>query len=82
MAEPTSTQERYPLRAAVRTAFQVVVALATLLPYILAELPVSGTWVAQTVAVAMGITRVMAMPQVNEFLNRFAPLLAAEPKKE
>lgn len=71
------TQVRHPWRSTVRTGFQVVVALASLLPYVVAEIdvPVEGL-LAQVLAVAVGITRVMAMPQVSTFLERFLPGLA------
>lgn len=84
MTDPTTpnvatTQEKHPGRSSLRTAFQVLVALATVIPYFVTEanIPVEG-WVAQVVAVAMAISRVMAMPKVNELLRRFAPLLAPD----
>lgn len=78
------TQVRRPWRAAVRTIFQIVLALATLLPFI-----VTGVYgntgdypaiIAQLLAVAAGVSRVMALPQVETFLRTFAPFLAAAPK--
>lgn len=77
----TSTQVRHPRRAVIRTVFQLVVASATLLPYVAAgiTLPTEGAVAgafAQVLAVAATITRIMAMPQVVAFLERFVPWLA------
>jgi hypothetical protein len=83
MTGPVPTQTRHPWRAAIRTAFQVTLALASLLPAILAgvDVPVGGMFT-QVIAVAAGITRVMAMPEVSTFLERFAPwLLPQTPTK-
>lgn len=82
MSEPTPppsmlTQVQHPWRSTVRTVFQVGVALATLLPYVVTEAHISVTGgVAQVVGVAAAVTRVMALPGVVEFLQRFAPWLA------
>lgn len=71
------TQVQYPWRATVRTAVQVALAAATLIPYVVtnADIPATG-WVAQVVAVSAGIARVMALPGVVAFLERYAPWLA------
>lgn len=76
---PATTQEQHPARSSIRTAFQVLVALATLIPAVVleADIPVEG-WVAQVVGVAVGVARVMAMPKVNDFLRRFFPMLAPD----
>jgi hypothetical protein len=75
-----STQVRYPWRSTIRTTFQLVVALATLLPYVFigVDVPVGGA-LAQVLAAAAAITRVMAMPEVSTFLERFVPWLAPTP---
>lgn len=80
----TPTQVRRPWRSTVRTVFQVVVALATLVPFIVtgiydgsADYPAAVT---QVLAVATAVTRVMALPQVEVFLRHFLPWLAAAPK--
>lgn len=80
MEQPTQTQ--HPMRATIRTVFAVVVALATLVPYVVAELnvPAEG-FVAQVLAVAGVVTRVLAMPAVNAFLTEWAPWLAAAPRQ-
>ena len=79
---PSPTQTQHPWRATVRTVFAVVVALATLLPYVLADVnvPAEG-WVAQVLAVAAGVTRVLALPAVNALLTEYVPWLAATPRQ-
>lgn len=78
----TPTQTRHPWRATVRTIVAVAVAMAALLPLIVAASGVDETVpvVAVVLAVAGAITRVMALPQVDEFLARFVPWLAAAPE--
>jgi len=74
--QPRTTQEAHPWRATARTVFQFVVALAALLPLIAEELP-PAPWLLAVVAVAGTATRVMALPAVQTFLERFAPWLSA-----
>lgn len=83
MPDRTPTQVKHPWRATIRTTFQVGVALATLIPYVVTEahIPVTAG-VAQVVAVAAAITRVMALPSVAEFLKTFAPWLTPEKRGE
>ena len=77
-----STQEQYPWRATVRTALQVVLALAIVVPAILGALDSSGlaaylgsAWPKLTaagafvVAVSAALARIMAIPQVNAWLR-------------
>ena len=80
---PAPTQVQYPRRAMVRTAFQAAVGLASLIPYVVAEIDVPPAgWLTQVVAVAAGITRVMALPEVSKFLEaHFSWLAAADPTK-
>jgi hypothetical protein len=82
VVEPT--QVRRPWRTTVRTAFQGAVALASLTPFVVAGVYGDATdpadyapAIAQVLAVSSAVTRVMALPQVEEFLRRFAPFLAA-----
>lgn len=79
----TPTQVRRPWRSTTRTIFQALVALATLLPLVLAGVYDSESdypaIVVQVLAAAAAVTRVMALPQVEEFLRRFLPFLAAAP---
>lgn len=77
------TQVRRPWRATVRTVFQFVLALALILPFIAEATgldPEVYPWLGALLAVAAGITRVMALPQVEAFLRRFLPFLAAAPR--
>lgn len=81
MTQPT--QSKHPWHATARTVFAAVIALASLLPVIAVTTHVDTVaGVTQVLAVAGAITRVMAIPGVNEWLGRFAPFLAAEPKRE
>ena len=74
-----STQNAYPWRATVRTVFEVVLALAVVAPLVIATAGISGPAVAAFLAACAAITRVMALPQVNDFLRRFIPWLADKP---
>lgn len=77
MTQPT--QVRHPWRATVRTVFAAVVALLSLLPTIALVGHVDTVaWVSQLLAVAAAITRVLALPGVNDWLRRFVPWLAAD----
>jgi hypothetical protein len=85
--EPTPvppTQVTRPWRATVRTVFQAIIALAAAAPFLVASVGVSPTLplVAGFLAVAALVTRVMALPQVESFLARFFPWLAADPSAE
>lgn len=77
------TQMRRPWQATIRTAFQSLVALATLVPLILADVYESPdaypAAVTQVVLIAGLVSRIMAMPGVEEFLRNFLPFLAAAP---
>lgn len=81
MAEPT--QVKHPNRATLRTVFQGLVALAAILPLILsaAGIPPVGL-AAILVGVAGAITRVMAIPAVESFLEAYVPFLAAKPTNQ
>lgn len=76
------TQVRRPWRSTVRTVFQALVALAVLFPVLVETTglkPEDAPWLAIPLAVAAAIARVMALPQVETFLRRFLPFLAAAP---
>lgn len=77
------TQVRRPWRATLRSLFQMALALATLIPFVVAGIYQDGdatpAVVAQVVVVAGIVTRVMALPQVEKFLQDWAPFLAAAP---
>lgn len=73
-----TTQETNPVRTTIRTIFQMVVSLAAMWFLIVEALGISQTipWVASSIAVAAAITRLMAVPQVNEWLSTYIPWLA------
>jgi len=78
----TPTQVKRPWRATFRTVVQGSIALATLLPYILSNFHVNAEGkAAQVIAVLAVVTRVMADPKVEAFLQKYAPWLAATVKK-
>lgn len=80
MSQPTQVQ--YPWRSTARTAFQVLVAAAAMWGLVVeaAGVDQANTYIAATVTAAAGVNRVMALPAVNDFIARFLPWLAAEPK--
>lgn len=78
------TQVRRPWRSTIRTAFQALVAFCVLFPLLVQEAhldPENFPWVAVPLAVAAAVARIMALPQVEAFLDRFIPFLAAEKKE-
>lgn len=79
-----STQTRHPWRATIRTAVAVIVALAAMLPLLVAASGLDETLapVAGALAIAGAITRVMALPAVDAFLARFLPWLASEGERD
>lgn len=83
MSQPT--QSRYPWRAVVRTGFALLPLLAAMVPDVVESLGVSqtGAGVIAT-GIALGITKVLALPSVNAFLQAsgFLSWLAAEPPAE
>ncbi|QCG77769.1 hypothetical protein QLQ77_gp23 [Gordonia phage Reyja] len=81
-APAAPTQSRYPWRTTVRSAVQFLIAFAPLAPVIVTASGVdeATAGVAGMLAVFAGITRIMAVPRVNTFLERWAPWLAAEPR--
>jgi hypothetical protein len=78
----TPTQVKRPWRATFRTVVQGGIALATLLPYVLSSVNFDPAGkVAQVLAVLAVVTRVMADPKVEAFLQKYVPWLAATVKK-
>lgn len=77
-----ATQVRRPWRSTVRTLVQLALGLAPMLPLLVDAAGVDDTLpaVAGALAISGGITRVMALPQVEVFLQRFVPWLAASPR--
>lgn len=80
---PTApTQTVHPWRATIRTLFALLFAIATVIPYVVTGAGLDATGIgAQVVVVATTITRVLAIPQVNDFLQQwvFTAWLAAAP---
>ena len=76
------TQVRRPWRSVARTVFQALVALAAMWGLVVATLGLPDwAWVSASLAVAGGITRVMALPAVEAFLRTYLPFLAAAPRE-
>jgi hypothetical protein len=66
-------------RRTVRTVFQLTLSLAAVLPLLVSASGLDETLppLALALAVAAAVTRVMALPAVEQLLQRFAPWLAA-----
>ena len=80
--ESQSTQSKHPWRAVVRTIFAAVVALAAMAGPIYEAItggsPEAATgFTAIMLAITGAITRVLALPQVDQWLHVFAPWLAS-----
>jgi hypothetical protein len=79
----STTQTRHPWRAVARTIFAAVVALLSLLPTVAAATGIEAVpLVAQALAVAAAVTRVLAIPGVDDFLRQYLPFLASAPAGE
>ena len=77
------TQVAHPGRATFRTIFQGVVAAAAILPLVLSTAGITPVGIAGiAIAIAGALTRVMALPAVEEFLENYIPILAAKPKSD
>lgn len=76
---PQPTQIAFPGRTTVRTLLQVLIGLAAAAPVLISTvgLDTTGTVVGVVLAVSAVITRVMAIPGVDEILAKLG--LAAEP---
>jgi len=80
MAIVQPTQVTHPNRATFRTVFQGAIAFAAILPLILTSAGIAPVGLAGIlVLVAGAITRVMAVPAVEDFLEKYLPFLAAKP---
>lgn len=78
---PTTTQGEHPWRATARTVFAAVVGILTLLPVVFMTAGISNeVYIVQFLAVTGAITRVLAIPGVNAWLETYLPWLAAAPK--
>jgi len=61
--------------------FQAFLGLALMWPLVVQALGLPDwAWVSASLAVAAGVTRLMALPAVEVWLRRFVPWLAAAPK--
>lgn len=75
---PVPTQVRHPWRSTIRTGFQVLIGVISVVPFIVAgiDVPTEG-WLAQVIAVAMAASRIMNIPQVSKLIERHFPGLSA-----
>lgn len=73
------SQVAYPVKATLRTVIQILVGLAAIAPFLVADLglPATGGLVAGALGVAAALTRIMAIPAVNRMLSGMG--LGAEP---
>jgi hypothetical protein len=80
----SATQTKHPWRATIRTLIQAGIAAAAAAPLVYtaitqADPGTSAGAAAAFLAVAGGITRVAALPAVDQFIRRFMPCLAPDP---
>lgn len=78
----TTTQGEHPWRAVIRTTLAIIGALAAMAPVIYVAITQQSAEAATgaaagVLAIAGAITRVLALPVVEQFLQRFLPWLAA-----
>lgn len=78
--EAVSTQTKNPLRTTIRSAFQFAVGLAGGWGLIVAAAGIDPgiEWVGTSLAIATGVTRVMALPVVDNLIRTHIPWLASE----
>lgn len=82
----TPTQVARPWRTTLRSLFQGFVAFASVAPMIYSAAfdhdPALATgWAATGLGIAAAVTRLMATQVVDDFLAKFLPFLATQPKK-
>jgi hypothetical protein len=76
------TQVRHPRRTSWRTLVQVSLGVLSILPWIIAGYHLDKTVLgAQIIAVSTATARVMALPEVNAFIERWASWLAPAPRQ-
>lgn len=76
-AQPTQT--RRPWHAVARTVLAAMIGLLPVLPMIAQALEIESIpVVASVLAVTAAVTRVLALPEIETWLRRFAPWLAAD----
>lgn len=72
------SQTKYPWRAVFRSTVASMIGLLPLLPLIAQSLHIETVpFVASLLAVSAAVTRVLAVPGVEQWLRRWAPWLAA-----
>jgi hypothetical protein len=77
MSNPTQVTNSW--RATFRTVFAAVLGVASIVPAVLAEVGLDATVLgAQAIAVTGAVTKIMALPGVNVFIQTYIPWLAAE----
>lgn len=76
------TQTVYPWRTVFRTVVQALIGLAAVFPLIVNASGVDETLpvIALMLGISGGVTRVMALAEVEEWLQKHLPWLAAEPR--
>ncbi|WP_280244928.1 MULTISPECIES: hypothetical protein [Nocardia] len=81
LPSPMATQSAHPWRATVRTLFAGLIGLAAMLPLIVdaTGLPDTTPGLAGALAISAAVTRLLALPGVNDWLRTYAPWLAADP---
>jgi uncharacterized membrane protein HdeD (DUF308 family) len=82
---PVPTQVKQPWRATLRTAFAVLLALSSMAPLIYSAATNDNAdqatgWAAGALGIAAAVTRVLALPAVEAFLQTYVPFLAADSK--
>lgn len=79
MSDAQPTQCAHPGRAATRSTAATLVGLGPLVPLLVSNL--GQTWAAVVIAAALAgnavVTRVLAIPEVDQWLTHALPLLAA-----
>lgn len=80
--EAVTTQSQHPWRATIRTILAIVIALAAMAPVVytaatMQSFELATGAAAAVLTIAAAITRIMALPVVEAFLQRFVPWLAA-----
>lgn len=79
---PVPTQVKQPWRTTVRSVFQALLSFLIIVPIIVQTAgldPEVYPWLGGVLAVIAAIVRVMALPQVEDFLRNYVSFLAAQP---
>lgn len=77
---PVASHVRHPWRSTARTTIVAGLALIPVLPDVANALGIQDVpWVARSLVVVAGLARVMAIPEVEQWIGRWIPWLAAEP---